>query len=246
MKQVVFDEAHDEAVKITDEEVSGYFSFACELGNIGYGVRGTERFLQEELEDAEVFVVVFPRREFDADEKNKISEFVKNGGGLFLIGEWANIGGVAFSINTLSDLFGVFFKNNRLTDYDDKYQRSADIMKSVLGPGEMPFLIKLVDFKEHPVTKDITSIGYLAGCTLETKKENALVWTDETCFADHRIDEFRQISEEKGPFIVAASLEVGKGRVVCIGDSSPFSNRFLDSEDNKRFGTQAIRWLAHD
>ena len=103
-----------------------------------------------------------------------------------------------------------------------------------------------MDFKDHPITNDISSVGYLAGCTLETDKKNALVWTDETCFADHRIDEFRQISEEGGPFIVAAGLEFGKGRVVCIGDSSPFSNRFLDIEDNKRFGSQAIKWLSQD
>jgi uncharacterized membrane protein len=246
MKQIVFDESHDEAVSITDEKVSGYFSFSCELGNIGYNVRKTQQFLEPELENADVFVVAFPRREFDSDDINKIVEFVENGGGLFLIGEWANLGGVADCLNSLSERFKVVFKNNRLTDFDDKYKRSEDLMKSVLGPGEMPFLLKLVDFEKHPITKDISSIGYLAGCTLETDKNNALIWTDETCFADHRIDEFRQISEEGGPFIVAACLEYGKGRIICIGDSSPFSNRFLDSEDNKRFGTQAINWLAHE
>ena len=119
-------------------------------------------------------------------------------------------------------------------------------MKTVLGPGDMPFLLKLVDFADHPITRGVSSMGYLAGCTLETDKKNALVWTDDTCFADHRIDEFQQISEEEGPFIVAACLEYDKGRIICIGDSSPLSNRFLDSEDNKLFGTQAIGWLAQE
>lgn len=246
MKQIVFDEYHEEAVKISDEEVSGYFSFACELGNLGYQVRTTEKMLSDELESADVLVVAFPQKEFFSDEIKMISEFVEKGGGLFLIGEWANLMGVADCLNGVSAQFGVEFKNNRLTDFDDKYKRSHEIMEDVLGPGEMPFLVRLVDFKEHPITKDIRSIGYLAGCTLKTDKKNALVYTDQSCFADHRIDQIQQISEEEGPFVLAAQVEFGKGRIVSIGDSSPFSNRFLQTEDNKKFGVQIMKWLSHD
>jgi uncharacterized membrane protein len=246
MKQIVFDEYHDEAVNISDEEVSGYFSFACELGNIGYQVRTTEKMLSDELESTDVLVVAFPKKEFFSDEIKMIKEFVENGGGLFLIGEWANLQGVADCLNGLSAQFGVIFKNNRLTDFDDKYKRTHEIMEDVLGPGEMPFMVKLVDFEKHPITSGIKSIGYLAGCTLDTDKKNALVWTDASCFADHRIDQFQQISEEEGPFILAAKVDFDKGRIVAIGDSSPFSNRFLQTEDNKKFGVQILKWLSHD
>jgi uncharacterized membrane protein len=246
MKQIVFDEYHDEAVRISNEEVSGYFGFACELGNLGYQVRKTEGMLSNELASSNVLVVAFPQKEFNSNEIQMIREFVNDGGGLFLIGEWANLKGVADCLNSLSTQFGMSFKNNRLTDFDDKYDRKNEIMESVLGPGEMPFLVKIVDFEEHPTTYGVNSIGYLAGCTLETDKKNALVWTDHSCFADHRIDEFQQISEEEGPFILAAKLEYGKGRVISIGDSSPFSNRFLQTEDNKKFGLQILKWLSHD
>jgi hypothetical protein len=185
MRQIVFDEYHDEAVSITDERVSGYLSFACELGKIGYEVRKTEKLLSDELESANVLVVAFPQKEFKYDENRMIKEFVEDGGGLFLIGEWANLRGVADCLNSLSEQFGIGFKNDRLTDFDDKYERSHEIMEDVLGPKEMPFLVKLVDFEKHPTTSEVNSIGYLAGCTLETKAENALVWTDKTSFADH-------------------------------------------------------------
>jgi uncharacterized membrane protein len=246
MKQVVFDDHHDEAVSITDEEVTGYFSFACELGKHGYETRKTKTTLSNELESSNVFVIAFPKREFYPEESKMIREFVENGGGLFLLGEWANLKGVADCLNSLSEQFGVKFKNNRLIDFDDKYKRSDEIMEDVLGSGEMPFLLRLVDFEKHPITTDIKSIGYLAGCTLKTDKESALMWTDESCFADHTIDGIQQISEDVGPFILAAVKEVGKGRVVFIGDSSPFSNRFLHTEDNKNFGVQILKWLAKD
>jgi hypothetical protein len=246
MKQIVFDEYHDEAVSITDDKVSGYFSFACELGKSGYETRKTEKLLSDELKSSNVLVIVFPQKEFYPEESIIIREFVEKGGGLFLIGEWANLKGVADCLNSLSEQFGVKFKNNRLTDYDDKYKRSHEIMEDVLGPGEMPFLLRLIDFENHPITSEIKNIGYLAGCTLETDKESALVWTDDTCFADRKIDEIQQRSEEEGPFILAACKEVGKGRVVFIGDSSPFSNRFLHTEDNKNFGVQILRWLAKE
>jgi uncharacterized membrane protein len=246
LRQIVFDRTHDEAISISNEKVSGYFSFACELGKLGYITRQTEKALSRELESSDVLVVAFPQKEFYPEEGKTIRDFVENGGGLLLIGEWANLKGVADCLNSLSEQFGVKFENNRLTDFDDKYRRSDDLMEEVLGPGDMPFMLKLIDFVEHPITSEIKSIGYFAGCTLETDKENALVWTDETCFADHRIDEIHQISEEEGPFILAAFKEIGNGRVVFIGDTSPFSNRFLHTEDNMNFGTQILRWLAKD
>jgi hypothetical protein len=243
MKQIVFDEGHDEAVSIEDTEVSGYNQLAEELKKLGYDVKRTKKISNEDLESADVLVVAFPRREFTTEEGDRIKEFISKGGGLFLLGEWANLHGVADCLNSISQKFGVEFKNNRITDFDDDYGRDEETMKTVLGSGEMPFLVKLVDFKIHPITSDIKSIGFLAGCTLETEPENAIALTDETSFADHRIDKFRQISEGSGPFIVATAKNIDEGRIVCCGDSSTFSNRFLDTEDNKKFGLQIFQWL---
>ena len=246
MMKILFDETHDEAVSITDTEESGFFNLAEELKKLGYEARRTERSLGDELETADMLVIAFPQREFKPEESEMIKNFITKGGGLFLIGEWANLHGVSECLNSISLQLGVKFRNDRLTDFDDRYARDDEIMKGVLGVGDMPYLVKLVDFEDHPITKDVKSIGYLAGCTLDTDKESALVWADETSFADKRIDEFQQISEKSGPFIVAAYKNVGKGRMVCIGDSSAFSNRFLGSENNKRFRIQIFQWLASD
>ena len=246
MSQILFDETHDEAVNISDDGVSGFLNFSNELKRLGYKVRRTEKKLESELEDTDVLVVAFPKRGFNSHEREIIGDFVKNGGGLFLMGEWANIHEVSENLNILSQQFDIEFRNDRLTDFDDAYSRDEEMMKTVLGAGNMPYMIKLVDFEEHPITDSVKSIGYFAGCTLNTESESALVWTDETCFGDHRIDEFQQISEASGPFILAAAKKVGKGKVVCIGDTSPFSNRFIATEDNARFGTQIIKWLAGD
>ncbi len=242
---ILFDETHDEGVSIEDEGVSGFFNFAQELKNQGYEVKKSEKSLQEDLENVKVLVLAVPQSEFKQEERIIIRDFVKNGGGLFLIGEWGNLHLVADCLNSISDQFGVKFRNDRLTDFDACYDRDAEIMKDVLGAGKMAYLLRLFDFSTHPITRDIKSIGYLAGCTLDTDEKSTLVRTDETCFADKkRIDEFQQISEMSGPFIVAAFKEFEKGRVLCSGDSSTFSNRFIGTEDNKRFGLQIINWLS--
>jgi hypothetical protein len=246
MSQIIFDESHDEAVSINDDGVSGFLNYANELKKLGFDVKSTQKKLDSELEDASVLVVAFPKREFNLKESKKIRDFVENGGGLFLIGEWANLHNVSENLNAISKQFNIEFRNDRLTDFDDAYSRDEKMMKTVLGVGKMPYMIKLVDFTKHPITEDVKSIGYFAGCTLDTESESALVWTDETCFGDHRIDEFQQISEASGPFVLAAAKEVGKGKVVCLGDTSSFSNRFIVTEDNARFGTQIVKWLAGD
>jgi hypothetical protein len=246
MSQIIFDETHDESVSINDDGVGGFLNYANELKKLGYDVRSTQKKLESEIEDANVMIVAFPKREFTLDESKKIMDFVENGGGLFLIGEWANLHNVSENLNAISKQFNIEFRNDRLTDFDDAYSRDEEMMKTVLGVGNMPYMIKLVDFTEHPITKDVKSMGYFAGCTLDTDSANALVWTDESCFGDRRIDEFQQISEASGPFILAAAKEVGKGRVVCMGDTSPFSNRFIVTEDNARFATQTVKWLAGD
>lgn len=246
MKQILFDETHDEAVSIADSDYGGFFKLASELAKLGYTVRKTEKSLSNELESTNVLVVAFPQREFRLDESEMINNFVTNGGGLLLLGEWANLHGVSDCLNTISKQFGVEFRNDRLTDFDDRYARYDEVMKGVLGVGEMPYLIKMVDFEEHPITEGIKSVSFLAGCTLDTDKEDALMWADETSFGDVRIDEFQQISERTGPFIVAAVKEVGKGRILGTGDSSTFSNRFIEKEDNRRLGVQIIQWLAGD
>lgn len=243
---ILFDEIHDEGISIEDEGVSGFSSFAQELRDLGYEVKKSGKSLQEDLENAKVMVLAVPQKEFKEEERSIIINFVKNGGGLLLIGEWGNLHLVADCLNSISDQFGVKFRNDRLTDFDACYDRDAEIMKDVLGAGKMAYLLKLFDFEAHPITKNIRSIGYLAGCTLDTDEKSALVRSDETCFADRkRIDEFQQISEMSGPFIVAAFKEFERGRVVCSGDSSTFSNRFLGTEDNKRFGMQILKWLSH-
>lgn len=246
MSQIIFDETHDEAVNINDDGVSGFLNYSYELKKLGYKVRKTEKALSLELESPKVLVVAFPKREFKIKEREEIKDFVESGNGLFLLGEWANLHNVSQNLNMISKQFNIEFRNDRLTDFDDAYSRDAEMMKTVLGVGRMPYMIKLVDFTDHPITRDVKSIGYFAGCTLETDSECALVWTDESCFGDHRIDEYQQISEASGPFILAAARNVGKGKVVCIGDTSPFSNRFIVTEDNARFGTQIIKWLAGD
>lgn len=246
MKQILFDESHDEAVSIEDTEVSGFFSMAKELKKLGFDVKKTETMFDAELDATDILVVAFPKREFSQEERDKIRDFVKKGGGLLLLGEWANLQGVAECLNGLSMQFGVEFRNDRLTDFDDRYARDDKTMETVLGAGEMPYFVKLEDIADHPITEGVKRIGYLAGCTLETEKETALVWADETSFADVRIDKFQQISEKSGPFIVAAAKKEGEGRIVFSGDSSIFSNRFLGTEDNRKFGMQIFQWLVRD
>jgi hypothetical protein len=81
---VVIDESHSNRIERNDLQ-----PLIEELVSIGYGVRfyDGDESLEEELSDANAFVVIDPANEFDREELTQVREYTDEGGHLLMVGE---------------------------------------------------------------------------------------------------------------------------------------------------------------
>jgi hypothetical protein len=157
----------------------------------------------QDLSHYNVFVVDEPNIRFTADEKNAIINFVKNGGGLFMISDHDH--------------------SDRNNDGWDSPAIWNDLMNNnSIQTDPFGFYIYLTNISEisSNVTSDINSItqgsqGKIsslqfnngATITLTSPAAKGLCW----------MNDYQQSSTH----VMAAYTTFGKGRIVVIGDSSP-------------------------
>jgi uncharacterized membrane protein len=161
-------------------------------------------FTAEILEKYNAVIIAEPNNPYSEKEKKNIVEFVKNGGGAFLVGDHGNADrngngwDAVKALNTFCPKFGFKFKGDFLYE------------APLAGPAN----------KKHPVMFGVKGVGAWAGSTfdiIEAQDAKAVGLIDSRW--------------KKAPYIVAA--EYGKGKVVAIGDSSPFDDGTGSGGKNK-------------
>ena len=185
-------------------------------GSITYGENN-----EQDLKNYAVFVVDEPNVKFTDSEKTAILNFVKNGGGLFMISD-----------HTGSD---------RNHDGYDSVQIWNDLMNdNSVQKNPFGFIINLNTFSEttsnvlssknNPILNGsqgkVTQLKYSAGASISltshVKKVQGLIW--------------RNNSDKSYDNIMCASSTFGKGRVVVIGDSSPADDGTGNPKDKLYYG----------
>lgn len=176
----------------------------------------------QDLKNYAVFIVDEPNIKFTNSEKTAILNFVKNGGGLFMISD-----------HTGSD---------RNHDGYDSVQIWNDLMATNdVQQNPFGFVINLNTFSEtssnvliaknNPILNGsqgtVTQLKYSAGASITTnpsanKTVQGLIW--------------RNYSNQENQNILCASATFGKGRVVIIGDSSPADDGTGNPKDKLYFG----------
>jgi uncharacterized membrane protein len=230
---VLYDDTHAQTAGNADWIPEGAYSDMVDmLKTHGYNVKSLSNVDREGIITAELLkefdaaILAEPNNPYSEDEQKAIVEFVKNGGGLFIVGDHGNAdrngnGWDAVKIfNTFCPKFGFKFKGN------DVYEAP------LTGPAN----------QDHPVMFGVRAIGVWAGSTFD------IVEAAEAKRLPDRMP-FRQ-----SPYIVAA--EYGNGRVVAIGDSSPFDdgtgsggkNKLHDSYDSfmyshPQFAYNTLTWI---
>ena len=169
---------------------------------ITYGGSGVQ-----DLKNYDVFVVDEPNTRFTAAEKTAIINFVKNGGGLFMI---SNHSGA-----------------DRNNDGFDSVQVWNDLMTTnLVKSNPFGFSINSISFSEtttnrlsattNPILNgsqgNVTQLKYSAGASITTNiaansTVQGLIW--------------RGTSSQGSSNVMCATSTYGTGRVVIIGDSSP-------------------------
>lgn len=227
---VLYDDTHAQTAGNADWVPEGAYSDMVDmLKTNGYNVKSLSNvdrdgvITAEILKDFELVILAEPNNPYSEAEQAAIVDFVKNGGGAFIIGDHGNAdrngnGWDAVKVfNTFCPRFGFKFKGNDV--YEAPLTGAAN--------------------NDHPVMFGVRGVGVWAGSTfdiIEAPDAKAVGLIDSR-FA-------------KSPYIVAA--EYGSGRVVAIGDSSPFDdgtgsggkNKLHDSYDSFMYSHPQLAYNA--
>jgi hypothetical protein len=175
----------------------------------------------QDLKNYDVFIVDEPNIKFTDAEKTAILNFIKNGGGLFMIadhtGSDRNHDGYD-SVQIWNDLmennsvqknpFGLKFNLNTFSEISSNILTSTD--NSILNGSQG----KVAQLK-YSAGASITIISHV-------KKVQGLVWSNN--------------SDKSYDNIMCASSTFGKGRIVVIGDSSPADDGTGNPKDKLYYG----------
>jgi hypothetical protein len=152
---------------------------------------------------------------FSAAEIAAIEAAVRGGLGLLVLGEF-EIDSWGSNINDVLAPFGIRFRNDVATIAADR----------VRGPLRLP-IFETTEIAAHAAAAGAQKISYGSGCTLEllTRMAEGVVRSGE------------------GEVVLAAA-EVGRGRVVAVGDSDLFAEPFLSYNDNRALLVGLLAWLS--
>jgi predicted RNA-binding protein with TRAM domain len=177
--------------------LGAYSTFAELLRNDGYRTGSIEtRITAAILADASVLVLPEPNNRYSPEEIKAIQDFVRDGGGVFLIADHISsdrdndgIDSVGVLNELARDAFHIWFN----TDYVDP--------KAILVPAEAAII--------NAPGRLVEKFGIWAGCSIApgTLARAILTWNDH-----------------QGQRALMAVSRYGKGKIFALGDSAPFGD----------------------
>jgi hypothetical protein len=199
---VLYDDTHGQTAGNADWTINGAYSEMADLLKAnGFvidslkAVAPDRKITHELLSKYQALILAEPNNPYNAQEMKAIVDFVKNGGGAFLIGDHGgadrdNDGWDAVkAINAFSSALGFKYTGDTFSE----------------APVRGTFN------KEHPATYGIRAIGAWAASTILPVDAPNCTFT-----------ELIGSRTKKGAYL--AAIEVEKGRVIVLGDSSPFDD----------------------
>ncbi len=186
------------------------------------------------LKDYTVVIILNPKSEFMPSEVEALREYVENGGGLLLAGDWYKYLN-AKSLNGILKGTGVEFE-------------ATELMDSKANSGRPYYPYVGIYNRDIPITRYIPEGWriYYSGCTIKVSG-NAL-WIIKGFDTSYAIDADGNTVHERGSNpVIAAAVEVGKGRIIAYGSSRAFSDVYYGKyiKSNWPFIKGALLWLAH-
>jgi hypothetical protein len=219
---------------------SGY-NYAClkRWFEVFYDVRELKTRLQaKDLEGVSVLFIYLPDRAFTEEERRLIQEFVRNGGGVFLIGDHTNVFGSTTHLNEICQVFGFEFRDDVLFDLDDDFFQLLDV------PRTSPALLRNFSFFKFrgPTSIQPTTLATRPIMLLDHAKSLRAIYSVNNFYPpphDHP-------SMQSGRFCVSATARYGQGRVVAFADSTVFSNFEIFYPGKYEYLLNVVHWLNHE
>jgi len=194
-------------------------------------------FTEADLKGYDVLIIKTPTRKYTDRELDAIEQFVRRGGGLFLIGDHTNVFGISTYLNPVASRFGIAFR------FDSQYDIDTGGLTFYRKPRVMP----------HPVLAALPYFLFATSCTLEAglTAENVMIGSGQKAL---EVD-YSQVSyfPEKlrnpypfGYFVQLAGKKAGRGRVLAFTDSTTFSNFFMFIPGKPELLLGSMEWLNRE
>lgn len=188
------------------------------------------------LKNFDVLVLKTPTNPYSQEEIDSIVNFVKAGGGLWLIGDHTNVFGMGTYLNSVARHFGFAFK------YDATYDLATGNL-SFFNPSKI---------LRHPVINDLPFYLFATSDSLDAPffSEDVIVgYGLKAVRADYSQKSFfpkeahSATAIEHGLFLQSAAAKFGSGRVLLYTDSTCFSNFYMFMPGKPELALGSIQWL---
>ncbi|GEM_PF-2913841 len=205
---VLFDEGHAQTAGNADWVIGGGFSdFADVFKAAGCTLKGVKSLTPDVLREAAVVVLPEPNSAYTPTEEKAIVDFVNNGGALYAIGDHNNSDRNGDGIDSVGVL-------NRFLP---KLGVQLEIRYFTEAPAGG-------EYRKTPITQGVRAVGTWGGTSVKALSSSG----------EGHI--FFSAKNGGGAFIVTATVGSKGGRVVVMGDSSPYDDGTGDPRDKLHNG----------
>ncbi|MBN1506808.1 MAG: hypothetical protein JW955_08175 [Sedimentisphaerales bacterium] len=189
------------------------------------------------LENCDILIAKVPTARYGPAEIDHIEQFVRNGGGLLLVGEHTNVFQTGVHLNDIARRFGFRFRYDCLFDIDG-------VFRQIYKPGVAP----------HPMIQNMPPLDFAVSCSIDpglSIGRAAILATGlRNLPADYHASNFYPQVEDRaearcGAFIELWTLRRGAGRVAAFGDSTIFSNFSTFEPGKAELMLGMLEWLNH-
>jgi len=225
-QKTVFDLSHGQAGSPAQSGPLNYSLFYETVLSKGGNVEvNLNPITPQSLTGVRTFIIAGAEWPFSADEVSAITDFVLNGGNLFVLVRSSG------PMAEVTNPFGIAVSNFKIHE-----------KAGVIGGNSENFFVS--NFWPHPVTKGLERISvYGAWAVLAENGSLAVAVTSGYAWADIDEDCSQGPSDPVQVFGVIAVREAGRGKVVVVSDNSPFLNRNLNDADNRKLAENILNWF---
>ena len=243
--RVMIDEYHSNWEKTTrpyttewygEDSGYNYYSLASYMEDYYTVARNLHSPITPELlASCDVLFLKTPTSAYSQEEIDAVFRFVRQGGGLLLVGDHTNVFGTSTYLNPLAERFGLHF------NHDGTYDLVTDGLSIYRDRSMFP----------HPTVRRLGRFMFATSCSLEAPLLSAGAITGygiKSLYLDYSQENFFRTDapdydKDYGLLLQQVALQSGRGRVVAFTDSTVWSNFFMFIPGKWELAEGALNWL---
>jgi hypothetical protein len=189
------------------------------------------------LDNCDVLIVKVPTSRYAPEEISIIEDFVKQGGGLMLVGEHTSVFNSGTYINDIAKVFGFRFRYDCLFDIDTTFEQLYNL----------PVV-------PHPIIQNMPALNFAVSCSIEPGisigraaiRSTGLKNLTADYHASNYYPQVENLAQMRyGAFTQLWTKHFGKGRVAAFSDSTIFSNFATFEPGKAELMLGMIEWLNY-